>query len=65
MVTENETEVCPQGNCLELATHEVVVTSHNSTVRIGPVCVDHAQQRLAQAYLQHEHHVKVEIEIVA
>jgi len=64
VVTESETELCPQDDCLELATHEVVVTGHNSTVRIGPVCVDHAQQRLAQANLQHDHHVKVEIEFV-
>jgi hypothetical protein len=64
VVTHAESEVCPQDNCLELATHEVVVIGHNSTVRIGPVCADHALQRLAQTSLQHEHHVKVEIEII-
>lgn len=64
-MTENETELCPHDNCLELATHEVVVTGHNSTVRIGPVCADHALERMVQDRPRHhDDYVKVEIESI-
>jgi hypothetical protein len=65
VVTHAESELCPQDNCLELATHEVVVTGHNSTVRIGPMCADHALERMVQASPRHhDDYVKVEIESI-
>jgi hypothetical protein len=64
-VTHAESEVCPQDNCLELATHEVVVTGHSSQVRIGPVCADHALERMIRVNPKPlGDYVKVEIETV-
>ena len=55
---------CLRQACDEQATYEVVVIGHNSEVRIGPVCADHALDGLARANLQHGQHVKVKVEVI-
>ena len=65
MVTDSSADPCPQEGCQQPATHEIVMTGHNSQVRIGPMCADHILERMIRANPKPlGDYVKVEIESI-